>query len=84
MRIVSASASSAVRWAVWPSCQRNSVVRRNSAVRFSQRTTFAHWLISTGRSRQDWIHLAYIVPMIVSEVGRTASALLELLAAGMR
>ena len=34
---------------VWPSCQRNSVVRRNGRVRFSQRTTFAHWLIEDGQ-----------------------------------
>jgi len=70
---VSASASSAVSWAVCPSCQRNSVVRRNSRVTFSHRTMFAHWLMSTGRSRQDWIHLAYIVPMMASDVGRTTS-----------
>ena len=48
---VSATASSAVAWAVWPSCHRNSAVRRNSRVRISQRTTFAHWLMSSGRSR---------------------------------
>ena len=47
-------------------------MRRNGRVTFSQRTTFAHWLISSGRSRQDWIHLAYIDPMIASEVGRMA------------
>ena len=47
------------------------MVRRKSRVTFSQRTTLAHWLIRIGRSRQDWIHLAYIVPMIASEVGRT-------------
>ena len=70
---VSSSASSAVSCAVCPSCQRNSVVRRNSRVTFSQRTTLAHWLISTGRSRHDWIHFAYIVPMMTSEVGRIAS-----------
>jgi hypothetical protein len=46
-------------------------VRRNSRVTFSQRTILAHWLMSTGRSRHDWIHLAYIVPMMASEVGRT-------------
>ena len=34
-----------------------------------------------GRSRQDWIHLAYIVPMIVSEVGPDDERLLELLVA---
>ena len=39
---------------------------------FSHRTTFAHWLMSTGRSRHDWIHFAYIVPMITSDVGRIA------------
>ena len=48
-------------------------MRRNRRVTFSQRTMLAHWLMSTGRSRQDWIHLAYIVPMMASEVGRTTS-----------
>jgi hypothetical protein len=49
--IVSTTASSAVAWAVCPSCHRNSAVRRNSRVRISQRTTLAHWLMSSGRSR---------------------------------
>ena len=40
----SASASSAVACMVWPSCQRNSLVRRNGRVFFSQRTTEHHWL----------------------------------------
>ena len=31
--------------------QRNSVVRRKRRVRISQRTTLAHWLINSGRSR---------------------------------
>ena len=66
-------ASASVSCAVCPSCQRNSVVRRNGRVTFSQRTTFAHWLMRIGRSRHDWIHFAYIVPMIASEVGRTTS-----------
>ncbi len=39
-------ASSAVAWAVWPSCHRNSVVRWNRRVRISQRTTLAHWFTS--------------------------------------
>ena len=46
---VSASPSSAVSWQVWPSCQRNSVVRRNGRVTFSQRTMLAHWLIEHGQ-----------------------------------
>ena len=33
----------------------------------------AHWLMRTGRSRHDWIHLAYMVPMMASDVGRTTS-----------
>jgi hypothetical protein len=37
-----ASASWAVAWAVWPSCQRNSLVRRKMRVRISHRTTLAH------------------------------------------
>ena len=48
-------------------------MRRNGRVTFSQRTTFAHWLIRIGRSRHDCIHFAYIVPMIASDVGRTTS-----------
>lgn len=39
---------------------------------FSQRTQLAHWLMSTGRSRQDCTHLAYIEQMMASDVGRTA------------
>ena len=58
------------------------MVRRNMRVRSSQRTTLAHWLMSSGRSRQLWIHLAKKWPMIVSEVGRIDVGLLELLAAG--
>ena len=34
-----ASASSADAWAVWPSCHRNSLERKNGRVVFSQRTT---------------------------------------------
>lgn len=49
------------------------MVRRNIRGRISQRTTFAHWLSSNGRSRYELIHLAIISPMIVSEVGRTTS-----------
>ena len=59
-------------------------MRRNGRVTFSQRTTLAHWLMSTGRSRHDLIHFAYIVPMMASDVGRTTSALLELLVAAAR
>src|SRR5215218_904310 len=73
MRSAYAAASSRVAWAVWPSCQRNSVVRRNSRGRSSQRTTLAHWLSSRGRSRWDWIHLANRWLTTVSEVGRTTS-----------
>ena len=51
--ITSATASSWVECAVWPSCQRNSLVRRNMRVRSSQRMTLAHWLMSSGRSRYD-------------------------------
>jgi hypothetical protein len=49
------------------------VVRRNIRGRISQRTTLAHWLSSSGRSRCDSIHLAMYSPMTVSEVGRTTS-----------
>ena len=74
MRCFSASASAAVAWAVWPSCQRNSAVRRNSRVRISQRTTLHHWLHRMGRSRQEWIQFLYVFQMMVSEVGRTMSS----------
>ena len=72
MRSTSAWQSSAVACAVWPSCQRNSAVRRKGRVTISQRSTFAHWLMSTGRSRYDSIHFAYIEPMMASLVGRMA------------
>ncbi len=60
----SAAASASVACAVWPSCHRNSIVRRNGRVRFSQRITFAHWLMRIGRSRYDCTQSAYIVPII--------------------
>mmetsp|Transcript_8522 Transcript_8522/g.13023 ORF Transcript_8522/g.13023 Transcript_8522/m.13023 type:complete len:333 (-) Transcript_8522:169-1167(-) len=44
-------ASAELACAVWPSCQRNSAERRKGRVRSSQRTTLAHWLIFSGRSR---------------------------------
>ncbi len=46
-------------------------MRRNRRVRFSQRITLAHWLMSSGRSRWLVIHLQKKCPMIVSLVGRT-------------
>src|SRR5438105_3193104 len=49
--LASASASASVACAVCPSCHRNSVVRRNSRVRNSQRTMLHHWFKSSGRSR---------------------------------
>ncbi len=39
-------------------------MRRNMRVRISQRTTLAHWLVSSGRSRQLWIQRAIASPMI--------------------
>mmetsp|Transcript_9139 Transcript_9139/g.26677 ORF Transcript_9139/g.26677 Transcript_9139/m.26677 type:complete len:309 (+) Transcript_9139:454-1380(+) len=66
-----ASASSAVACAVWPSCQRNSALRRNGRVRISQRTTLAHWLSFSGRSRCELIHWPNMCQIMVSEVGRT-------------
>src|SRR3546814_10820866 len=50
---VSSIASSREAWAVCPSCQRNSLVRRNIRVRISQRTTLAHWFMSTGRRSEE-------------------------------
>mmetsp|Transcript_22814 Transcript_22814/g.70485 ORF Transcript_22814/g.70485 Transcript_22814/m.70485 type:complete len:413 (+) Transcript_22814:169-1407(+) len=70
---VSASASSCVACAVWPSCHRNSSVRTNGRVRISQRTTLAHWLTSSGRSRYELTHWLNIWLTTVSEVGRTTS-----------
>ena len=49
------------------------MVRRNGRVTFSQRTTLAHWFRSTGRSRHDCTHFAYIEQIKASEVGRMAS-----------
>ncbi len=68
-----ARASSRVACAVCPSCQRNSLVRRKIRGRSSHRTTFAHWLSSSGRSRYESIHLAMNSPMTVSLVGRTTT-----------
>ena len=48
---VSASASAAVSWMVWPSCHQNSRLRRKGRVVFSQRTTLHHWLYFMGSSR---------------------------------
>ena len=42
-------------------------------MRSSQRTTLAHWLILSGRSRCPWIHLPNMCQIIVSDVGRTIS-----------
>src|SRR3546814_3943805 len=70
---VSSIASSREAWAVCPSCQRNSLVRRNIRVRISQRTTLAHWFMSTGRSRQLCTQREKAAPMTVSDVGRTTS-----------
>ena len=48
-------------------------MRRNGRVTFSQRTMFAHWLMRTGRSRQEPTHFANVEQMIASDVGRIAS-----------
>ena len=48
--IAFASASAPVACAVCPSCHRNSSVRMKGLVRISQRCTFAHWFIRSGRS----------------------------------
>jgi hypothetical protein len=45
------AASSRDACAVCPSCHRNSLVRRKTRGRSSHRTTFAHWLSRSGRSR---------------------------------
>ena len=59
--------------AVWPSCQRNSRVRRKGVGCLnSQRTTEFHWLSSSGRSRCERIHPWKAGYMIVSDVGRIA------------
>ena len=68
---VSTIASFLVACAVCPSCHKNSDVLKNNLVLISQRTTFAHWLIITGRSRYDVIHFLNIDQIIVSDVGLT-------------
>ena len=73
MRSAYARASSSVACAVWPSCQRNSLVRRNSRGRSSHRTTLAHWFTSSGRSRWLCTHLEKKWLITVSLVGRTTS-----------
>ena len=74
MRRASSSASSRVAWAVWPSCHRNSAVRRNGRVRISHRITLHHWLHIRGRSRHECIQFLYVFQIIVSEVGRIISS----------
>ena len=51
--------------------------------RSSQRTTLAHWLMSSGRSRWLCTHLEKKLLITVSLVGRTTKRLLELLAAAV-
>ncbi len=59
---------------MWPSCQRNSFVRKNGFVSVaSHRTTEHHWFSRIGRSRCDRTHLAMNGVMMDSLVGRTAS-----------
>ena len=48
-------------------------IHENKKKRTSQRWTFAHWLMSKGRSRYDWIHCVNMWLTIVSDVGRTTS-----------
>ena len=55
------SAHTAEEWAVCASCQRNSALRRNGRVRSSHRTTLAHWLIFSGKSKKKYIrYIGYI------------------------
>ena len=71
--MVRSRASSSVACAVWPSCHKNSDVRMNGNVRFSQRKTLAHWFNSIGRSRYELIQSDIALPNKVSEVGRNAN-----------
>src|SRR5216117_1204098 len=72
--MTSFSASSSVPCTVWPSCQRNSVVRMKGLVEvISARKTEFQTLMRTGRSRQLFTHLLYDSLIIVSEVGLMAS-----------
>src|SRR5438132_11871169 len=72
--MTSFSASSSVPCTVWPSCQRNSVVRMKGLVEvISARNTEFQTLMRTGRSRQLFTHLLYDSLIIVSEVGLMAS-----------
>ena len=48
-------------------------MRRKIRGRSSQRTTLAHWLSSSGRSRYELTHLAMNSPITVSDVGRTTT-----------
>ena len=59
-------------------------MRRNGRVTFSQRTTFAHWLMRIGRSRQDCTHFAYIRADHGLRRGPDGERLLQLLAAADR
>ena len=54
------------------------MVRRNSRVRISQRTTLHHWLIEQRQVAVALNPLLYVRQMIVSDVGRMTSVLLEL------
>ena len=60
-----------VSCAVWPSCHRNSVVRRKKRVLRSHRCTLHHWFSSSGKSRQELTQLAMQWFTMASEVGRT-------------
>mmetsp|Transcript_7164 Transcript_7164/g.25558 ORF Transcript_7164/g.25558 Transcript_7164/m.25558 type:complete len:247 (-) Transcript_7164:298-1038(-) len=69
----STSASALVANAEWPSCHRNSRVRRKGVGCLnSHRTMLVHWLSLRGKSRWLRIHLAYAGYMMVSDVGRMA------------
>ena len=71
---VSSSASSSVACSVWPSCQRNSVVRRNGPRDLLPAHHVAPLVDEdrAGRAR-TCTHLAYIEQIMASEVGRMAS-----------
>lgn len=59
----------------FPTLDKRKGLEEKMIKRTRHTTTLFHWLSFSGRSRWDWIHLAYAGYMIVSLVGRTAIGL---------
>ena len=74
MSVTSVSASSLPTWTVWPSCHRNSDVRKNGFVAFiSARKAVFQKFIFNGKSLQLLIHFENNVYAKVSDVGLNAN-----------